>query len=288
MQPYPGLAHWSRQVLLPLSEANLYFYDTGGESKTPVLFIHGLGDEADTWRHILPLVDVSYRAIAPDLPGFGRSENTKGSYTIPFFANTLLELLDQLSIQRAVLVGHSAGAVIAHTIALEHPERVERLILIGGSLVSKDTRIDPVLFLFLIPGLGEWAYNRLRKDPRAAYRSLEPYYNRLEELPQADRDFLYQRVNERVWSDRQRQAFLSMLRGMVPWILSKQKGLPDWLRGSNVPAQVIWGENDRVNPIANGRSLVDLLPGARMVTVPRAGHNIQQEKAVVVVEALRN
>lgn len=288
MQPYPGVAHWSRQVLLPSSGVNLYFYDTGGESKTPVLFIHGLGDEADTWRHVLPQAAASCRAIAPDLPGFGRSENTKRSYTIPFFANTLLELLDQLSIQRAVIVGHSAGAVIAQTIALEHPERVERLILIGGSLVSKDNRLDPVLFLFMIPGLGEWAYNRLRKDPQTAYRSLEPYYNRLEDLPQADRDFLYQRVSERVWSDGQRRAFLTMLRGMVPWILSQQKGLPDRLRGSNVPVQVIWGENDRVNPVANGRTLVELLPGARMVIVPVAGHNVQQEKADVVAETLRN
>ena len=136
-------------------------------------------------------------------------------------------------------------------------------------------------------GSDEGATTGAIEDVSINERTLEPYYYRLEYLPQADQDFLYQRVNERVWSDRQRQAFLSMLRGMVHWILSKQKRLPDWLRGSNVPAQVIWGENDRVNPIANGRTLVDMLPGARMVTVPRAGHNIQQEKAVVVVEALR-
>lgn len=290
MQPFPGLERWTRQVQLPRSGMSLYLYDTGqpaqGMSKTPVLLLHGLGDEADTWRHVLPAIAAEHRAIAPDLPGFGRSDKAKRKYTIPFFIETVLELLDALSIPRAIVAGHSNGAVIAQALALTHPERVERLVLISGSLVAKENPINLGLLLFLTPGVGEWLYNRLRKDPQAAYRTLEPYYNRLADLPQADRDFLYQRVNERVWSDGQRMGFLSTLRSLASWIAPQQKDLPARLKTWNISTTLIWGENDRVNPVANAHALAELLPAARLVLVSGAGHNVQQEKADVVVAAI--
>ena len=287
MQPYPGMERWARRVKLPVSGMELYLYDTGGLSKPPVLLLHGLGDEADTWHHVVPLLEKNYRVLAPDLPGFGRSDQGKRAYTIPFFVHTLLELLDALAIPRVVLAGHSTGAIIAHATALEHPQRVERLILIGGSLVSQENHLDPGLLLFLLPLIGEWSYNRLRKDPQAAYRTLEGYYNRLDELPQADRDFLYQRVNERVWSDGQRRGFLSTLRNLVAWLPAQQKNLPERLRGWSGPTLVVWGEHDRINAVANAHALVRLVPAARLVIVPGAGHNVQQEQAGAVVEAIK-
>jgi len=286
MQPYPGLERWSHQIRLPSSGLNLYLYDTGGEAKTPVLLLHGLGDEADTWRRVLPLLSSGHRVIAPDLPGFGRSEKEKRKYTVPFFVGVMTELLDFLSISRAVLAGHSMGAVIAQAFALQHPQRVERLVLISGSLVSKENRISRELLFFLTPGLGEWLYNRLRKDPQAAYRSLEQYYNRLADLSQADRDFLYRRVNQRVWSDGQRQGFLSALRSLAAWLPSQQKQLPARLIGWKIPTTVVWGGNDQVSSAANARALVEILPSARLLIVPGAGHNVQQEQAEVVADAI--
>jgi pimeloyl-ACP methyl ester carboxylesterase len=288
MQPYPGLEGWSRQVKLPASGLTLYLYDTAGETQQPpVLLLHGLGDEADTWRHVLPAIAGETRGLAPDLPGFGRSDKPDLSYTIPFFANCMLELLDSQRIERAVIAGHSAGAMIAHYIALTHPERVERLVLISGSLVSSGQRINPGLLLFLTPLLGEWTYNRLRKDPQAAYQTLAPYYHHLDDLPQAERDFLFQRVNERVWSDGQRKGFLSTLRGLAAWLPAQQKDLPKRLAGWTLPTDVIWGAEDQVNPVQGAHALLALMPSARLRIVPGAGHNVQQEKGSVVIEVLK-
>ncbi|RPJ43270.1 MAG: alpha/beta hydrolase, partial [Chloroflexi bacterium] len=168
------------------------------------------------------------------------------------------------------------------------PQRVERLILISGSLVSAENRVSRELLFFLMPGLGEWMYNRLRKDPQAAYRTLEPYYNRLEDLPQADRDFMFQRVNERVWSDGQRRGFLSSLRSLASWVPAQQKDLPARLRDWPVPTLVLWGGNDRVSLAANAQALIGLLPSARLEIVPGAGHNLPQEKAEVVARAVQD
>lgn len=292
MQPWPGLAPYARTLRLPGSGLSLFIYATepypaGPAGNIPLILVHGLADEADTWRHILPSLSTGRRFIALDLPGFGRSEKPDRPYTLPFFHDVLLELLDSLEIPRASLLGHSLGAVIAHWVAMAHPGRVEQLALIGGSLVSRAQKIDLLTLLFLVPGLGEWLYNRLRRDPQAAYRSLERYYHRLEGLPQADREFLFQRVNERVWNDRQRRAFLSTFRNLARWAASEQRSLASALSDLRIPTLAVWGEADRINPLENGRALVEAQPSARLVVVPGAGHNVHQENPAAVLEALR-
>jgi pimeloyl-ACP methyl ester carboxylesterase len=286
MHPWPGLAAYARTVHLAKSGLALHVYDTAGVAP-PLLLIHGLADEADTWRHVLPPLSAQYRVIAPDLPGFGRSDKPKRAYTLPFYQDAMLELLDTLAIPRATVAGHSMGAMIAHSLALAHPERVERLVLISASLVAGAQRLDLGTMLSLVPGLGEWLYNRLRKDPQAAYRSLEPYYGRLAGLAQEDRDFLFQRVNERVWNDGQRRAFLSTLRNLARWLPAQQRHLPARLAAFTVPTTVLWGEADRINIVENGRAVLRLQPAARLIITPGAGHDIQQDNPQAVVEAIR-
>jgi pimeloyl-ACP methyl ester carboxylesterase len=293
MKPWPALAPYGRRVHLPHLDLTLFLYDTGAPEDAaregpppPLLLIHGLGDEADTWRHLIPLLPDRYQIVAPDLPGFGRSDKPKRAYDLAFYQAAMLALLDELEIERAVATGHSLGAAIAQSLALDHPDRVSRLVLIDGCLVTRSQPLNLATLLFLVPGLGEWQYNRLRNDPEAAYRSLAPYYADLDGLPEADRSFLYQRVNERVWSDGQRRAFLSTLRQMARTLPGIQQGLPERLAGCQAPTLVIWGGQDAMNPIDNGQALVELQPGARLETIAGAGHNVHQEEPWTVLAAM--
>ena len=287
MPAWPTLQAYASQVILP-DGLHLHCYDSAGSGEPVFLLIHGLGDEADTWRGVFPALAQHGRVIAPDMPGFGRSDKPKTAYTIMYFCRVLLALMDQLQVERATLAGHSMGAVIAHQLALENPPRVSRLALLSGSLVASVTRLDLGTLLFLIPGLGEWMYNRLRRDPQAAFRTLAPYYRSLDGLPQAERDFLFQRVNQRVWSDDQRDAFLSALRGLAGWAPGQQKTLPVRLPGVVVPTLAVWGAADRINSIENGRLLARLQPSARLVEIPGAGHNLHQEDPQAVIKILED
>ena len=289
MESWPSIEPFARTVRLPKSGLSLFYYDTGqilDPAPDPILLIHGLGDEADTWRHLIPRLSGDRRVVAPDLPGFGRSDKPDRPYTLPFFQEVLIELLDVLKIHHVVLAGHSLGAVIAHSLALQAGTRVDRLILIGGSLVARSQKLNLATLLFLIPGLGEWMYNRLRRDPEAAYKTLEPYYHRLDLLPEADRRFLFQRVNERVWDDGQRRAFLSALRSLARWLPGKQRELAAQLAVLDLPTLAIWGQFDRINPPVNGEALIEVQPGARLVLIPGAGHNVQQENPGAVFKAI--
>jgi pimeloyl-ACP methyl ester carboxylesterase len=286
MAPWPELKPFGRTLTLPRSGLDLFFYDTGPADGPTILLVHGLGDEADSWRYLVPdLADG--RLLIPDLPGFGRSSLPKRPLSPPFLASVLLELLELLEVPPVLLIGSSLGGLLCQQIALTRPERAAGLVLLDGTIVASAQALNLTLLLFMIPGIGEWLYTRLRRDPQAAYDTLRPYYADLEAMPQADREFLFQRVNQRVWSNRQRRAYFSVLRQMARWTPRQQKALPELLGRCQVPTLALWGGSDHIVSIEAARKLVELQPGARLVILPEAGHLPHQEQPAAVLEAIR-
>jgi pimeloyl-ACP methyl ester carboxylesterase len=287
MRPWPTLEPFGRTLTLPKSELDLFFYDTGPAEGATILMVHGLGDEADTWRYLLPELASGNRILAPDLPGFGRSSRPPRSLTAPMLTSVLLELLDELGTPAALLIGSSLGGLLCQQIALTRPERATGLVLLDGTLVATRQALNLHLLLFMIPGLGEWLYTRLRRDPAAAYDTLLPYYADLKALPVADTEFLFQRVNERVWSDKQKSAYFSVLRQLALWSPRQQKTLPERLGRCQVPTLAIWGQADQIISVDAAETLIQLQPSARLLTVAGAGHLPHQEQPQAVLDAIR-
>lgn len=99
-------------------------------SGPPVILVHGLGLSAGLWEpHLARLADAGYRAVAPDLPGFGRSEGRLSGITVDAAAAWLLGLADALDIERPAWVGHSVGAQQLVRLAASAPERAAALVL---------------------------------------------------------------------------------------------------------------------------------------------------------------
>jgi pimeloyl-ACP methyl ester carboxylesterase len=306
MQPYPGLEQYSRTVELPRNGLRLFYFAAGAPDLPAALLLHGLGDEADTWRDLIEPLSRRWRVIAPDLPGFGRSDRPRRAYTLDFLRGCLFELLEVLSIPKVLLVGHSLGGMLAHGMLLEQTEtkpvgfsrmlasqpdrswatQITGLVLLDGALLTRTQRLSPQLLLFMTPILGEMLYTRLRKDPQAAYATLNAYYTAMDKLPQAERDFLFQRVNQRVWSDGQRRAYFSTLRNMAASISRLQKDLPARLAQLQAPTLVLWGAQDRINPSEAGADLVKLQPDSRLALIPDASHMPHQERAEQVLSQI--
>jgi pimeloyl-ACP methyl ester carboxylesterase len=276
------LAPFARAVRLA-GGLRLHVYQAGDPAAPPLLLVHGLGDEADTWRHVIAPLAARYRVIAPDLPGFGRSDRPYTAYTLAFFARTLAGLLDALRIPRATLVGSSLGAAAVQRLALARPALARRLVLVGGALPvgagpgARPQRPPAQLLLFLAPGLGELLYTRLRTSQEAAFETLRPYYHDLDALPEADRAFLRERVWARVWSDGQRRAYLSALRWLAVEATFRARELRTRLARLTTPTLLVRGESDHVTGHEPAADMAALLPDARLVTLPRAGHLPHQE-----------
>jgi pimeloyl-ACP methyl ester carboxylesterase len=133
----PSLAPYGTYLAIPGGE--LFYYDTKTDDATgkpAIVLIHGLGDEADTWRYVFPpLAAAGCRVIALDLPGFGRSI-WKGKTSMRGHRDAILRLLTMTGIagpdHPAILAGSSLGAAVSELAACKRPDLVKALVLIDG------------------------------------------------------------------------------------------------------------------------------------------------------------
>ena len=245
-----------------------------------------MGDEADTWRKVIEPLAENHRVVAPDLPGFGRSPlPRRARLTPPYLAGVLCELSRHLGLQDVTLVGSSLGAVVAQVAALSEPGFVSRLVLVDGGLLAVN-RFNAALLPMLVPGIGERRYRAFASDLEAAYASLRPYYARLDAQPAPDQQFLRERVAERVTSLTQMRAYFSSFRGLVTWMAFAGRRAGRRAAALAIPATYIWGEQDRILPLAAGTAAHERHYGSRLVVIPGAGHLPHQESPEPFLEAL--
>ncbi len=112
--------------------SNWIAFQIAGDEGLPLVFLHGLGGDAEQWRPQLDGFSEHYRAIAWDMPGYGDSAPME-AMTFTGLADAVVTLLDRLAIQRAHLVGHSMGGMIAQTFARRHADRLRSLTLVATS-----------------------------------------------------------------------------------------------------------------------------------------------------------
>ncbi|XP_010556730.1 PREDICTED: bifunctional epoxide hydrolase 2 [Tarenaya hassleriana] len=116
-------------------------------SGPPILFLHGFPDLWYSWRHqLLSLSALGYRAIAPDLRGYGDSDAPPSleSYTVLHLVGDLVGLLDSLGLDRVFLVGHDWGAIVAWWLCLIRPDRVNALVNTSVAFSPRNPAVKPV------------------------------------------------------------------------------------------------------------------------------------------------
>ncbi len=110
------------------------YYYAGEKDKPAVILLHGMSTSADSFRELMHLLADDFHLIAPDIPGFGYSENTE-PYTMIHLIEWLAALVDALDIPSAHYLGHSFGGTLAVGQALSYPEEVERLVLVAPAIL---------------------------------------------------------------------------------------------------------------------------------------------------------
>ncbi|MCP5058093.1 MAG: alpha/beta hydrolase [bacterium] len=128
-----------------------------GKSEDVILLLHGTGRSVADWQEGLSArLGESHRVIGIDYYGLGLSDRThSGRYGIALWAEEARDVLDALEIDRATVVGHSAGGAVAAILTADHPERVDRTVFIGHGMA-----MDPMQIVPLLPGIGEIAMAR--------------------------------------------------------------------------------------------------------------------------------
>jgi pimeloyl-ACP methyl ester carboxylesterase len=230
----------------------------------PVVFLHGLGASMYAWRKNLAAVaSAGFRVIAFDNRGFGLSDKPPAPYGNAAYAHLAIALMDSLRVTDAVLVGHSMGGAIAAEVAIEYPPRVRGLVLVGSAGLGAR---EPLLFrMARWPVLGRVAL-ALRGRSFTA-RLLKSTYFDPGKVTEADVDQYYAPVAEPEYG----RALLGVLRQF------RFDALEGRLDRIAAPTVVLWGEEDRWVPLGLGHALAAGITRSAFVSVPRAGHSVQEE-----------
>jgi pimeloyl-ACP methyl ester carboxylesterase len=229
----------------------------------PLVLLHGLGGRWSNWAANIPALAQRHRVIAPDLPGFGRSGPYGGAVTMERYTDTIVELLDLLGVGRATFVGNSMGGLLTIETAVRHPDRVGAAVLVASGGIPLTSRHHR---LIAIPQAR--AANRLLGRPmsRRAVRS----------SPRMRRLLARQLVHDPAKVPPRLLA--SALRGLgapgFPAALDAADLYDARLRAPAVacPTLILWGQEDRLLPVAMGAELERLIPGSRLVVWEDTGH----------------
>jgi pimeloyl-ACP methyl ester carboxylesterase len=228
----------------------LRYAESGDAGGAPVVLLHGWPDSCFSWSKVMPHL-ARHRVLALDQRGFGDSERPASGYAIDDFASDVAAFLDALSIGRAAVVGHSFGSLVARRVALAHPERVSKLVLIGTGASAR----NPVL-LEVREAIKDLA------DPVPIDFAREFQASTMH-LPIPD-DFFEGLLAEslklpaRLW----REVFESIV---------TYDDASDVARIA-APTLLLWGEKDALFPRKDQDRLVATIPGARLVVYEETGH----------------
>ncbi|MBI3271991.1 MAG: alpha/beta fold hydrolase [Planctomycetes bacterium] len=248
-----------------------------------IVFLHGYGGSAFDWRHQLePFAAAGFRALALDLKGAGyTSRPPDGRYAVEDQVELVLGFLEALGIQRAHFVGNSYGGGITLALALLHPERADKLVLLDS--MSYRQRFPLFVATMLHPVLARLSA-ALVPDALQVRYVLHLGYCEPRKIP---REVVREYVHDlRIPGNR--EALGWMARQLLPADIEERERAIATVRK---PTLILWGDHDRIIPIANGERLHRDIRGSRYVVLEKCGHMPNQEKPEVVnpliVEFLR-
>ena len=250
------------------------YHDRGqGDS---VVLVHGSGPGVSAWanwRLTMPYLSERFRVIAPDMAGFGFTDRPEGiDYSLDTWVGQFVGLLDALEVGRTHIVGNSFGAALALAVAIRHPERVDRLVLMGAMGIHAP----------LPEGLdGVWGYEPSRENMR-----------RLVSMFAYNQDIVTDDLVDLRYNASIRPGFQESFSAMFPsprqrWVDAMASEDDDIAALPN-ETLVIHGREDRILPYSNALRLHELINRSQLHLFGRCGHWTQIEHSARFNELVRD
>lgn len=239
------------------------FYRERGQGK-PMILIHGFPLDHSIWDAVAEDLSEKARVITPDLRGYGESPKPEGEYTMRMMADDLIALLDQLGIDKAIMVGHSMGGYITLALAKAYPQRLSGIGFVATQAAA-DLPERRQARLILVDEIK-------RKGAQAVVHANLKKYSRNAEVLKYTQELMLK---------AQPHVLMACLRGMAD-----REDMTDFLKEIAVPSVVIAGEQDDLIPLERAREMVERIQRGWLVTVPNAGHMPMMESPKQVTSAL--
>jgi pimeloyl-ACP methyl ester carboxylesterase len=254
-----------------LEHVTIHGHDVGyrrGGAGPAILLVHGMAGSSATWRDVMPLLARSHDVIAPDLMGHGESAKPVGDYSLGAYASGLRDFLMLLEVPRVTVVGQSLGGGVAMQLAYQHPELVERLVLVGSGGFGRD--VSWLLRSLTLPGAELLM-------PLVFLRAVRDRGNELSRL--VHRLGIRSPHVAEMWRSyasladaENRHAFIRTLRSVVDPGGQTVNATDRLYLAGKMPTLIIWGARDPIIPVAHAHVAHEAIPGSRLVIFEDCGH----------------
>ncbi|HZY43243.1 MAG TPA: alpha/beta hydrolase [Anaerolineae bacterium] len=235
-----------------IDSVELHTLDVGAGQ--PVLLLHGLGSCGDDWLFQTPVFSRQYRVIAPDFRGHGSSTDSAEPITIPRLAKDMVGLMSALDISSAHVVGLSLGGLVAQQLALDYPDKVDRMVLTNTFAHLWPTSMRETLIL------GRRAIVSLWLPMHATARVVAA-----DLFPKPDQAELRKAIIDRVGGNNER-SYRKFIQAVRRFDVRRQ------LPNIQAPTLVIAGERDTLVPRSCQQQLVRSIPNAEWKLIQDSGH----------------
>lgn len=252
-------------------------YVTQGEGPLIVL-LHGFPEFWYSWRHQIPfLAEQGYTVVAPDLRGYNDTDKPRKGYELPTLLRDIAGLITGLGREKAVIVGHDWGGVLAWAFAINYPHMTERLIVLNaphpGAMqremrTLKQLRKSWYVFFFQLPWLPEYAL--LRDNASAVGRMLHGAALQKSAFP-PEEIAKYQAAMSKPGAMTAALNYYRQLLRRGPRAYAGHLHV-------SVPALLIWGVHDVALGVALTYNLEQWVPNLRIERIDDSGHWVQQEQ----------
>lgn len=246
-----------REGVADLNGLAMHYYSAGRRGM-PIVLIHGLGNTAEVWASLFPLLSSDFLVYAPDLPGFGLTPLAKEGVMIRTHVLYLERFLDALGYPRVILLGNSLGGWIATQFAATYPQRVEHLFLLNSAGLRREQTTSPYAI-----------------DRSSAQRTMDRIWGYHAPLP----NFLLDAV---VRTSRM-QAYEGFISG---YDVSEE--LDTVLPQVQTPTTIIWGVRDGLFPAACAHDFHKGIRNSQLVMLRRSGHMPQVQAPLQVARIVKN
>ena len=261
--------HSEHSRFVDVEGVRVHYQEAGDANASALVLIHGFASSTLVWSKVfLRLAAAGFRVIAIDMLGFGYSGKPRnGEYTIAGQASLLVGLLDRLKIKRATLVGSSYGGAVAATCALDYPQRVDKLVLIGT--VNNNRPLEYKLMrVFSARLFGDVVSPLLIGSRSLLRRRMKRVYDRHEWVLDE------RRVDARHLPLRASGTQRAIIRTVRGWDAERISRDAHLIKQRTL---LLWGENDIEIPLADGERLHDQIPGSRLIVFLNCGHIPHEE-----------
>lgn len=249
-----------KRIIVKNLEINYKIFGESHPIKNKVLLIlHGWGSSSDRWHKIgQELSEKDFYVIVPDMPGFGQSETPKIPWNFNNYVSFIQEFAKTLNLENFYLLGHSFGGTVSVKVAVDSPQKINKLFLVSCAYMRKKTVLKKVL---------------AKISKVVKFFSFLPYYLLVRK---AFYKFIIKKSDYIYTKGIMKDTYLKIISEDLSCHLSFIK----------VPTVIIWGDKDESTPVENAYFINQKIKNSKLIIITDAGHNLNQKDPEILTEKI--